>query len=269
MEPVHLDEPVLCSDDGDEVDRIWHLTGVMSHDGVYTEGFSFTPMLACDRMNPEQARLDYRRHRPFAFLCPNPYMVNYQKNGSVRHDMLISPAKAADIIETGLGDIVIDRSGKDVREGVVSACVNVVLKNPVSKDKVYAGSRMYSNEDIEYMYPYTGQPYYGSPPSKTLVNSQVFHPAYLYGSDGIDSVMAHGIKKGMARDVTILSKKDMEQMCIMPQYAPFDRERHDFFVKMSVYEVDRRLKLDSKLPGGRSDGGGRDAGDDDDDILFF
>ena len=242
LEPVPLSKPVPCPDDAASVRRITSLTGIEPDNGVYTSGLKFTPFLACDMRNLNISKRFRNGSALQDVLCPNPYLVNAWSGGSVRHDMVISPQKAADLMETGLCSSVTDpSSGKALIQGVVSAPVALGTKNPLSKDRFYAGSQMYSNADIYAMHG--GMNRFLFTGDAARLNFDIMHVAYANLPSCCDSkTAARRPPAGMRKYVLILSEKDMRDMNITPQRTPFDRDKHDTFVKMSVREIEQMQK---------------------------
>lgn len=274
-EPVPLSEPVPCPRDDASIRRVTSLTGIAPDNGVYTSGLRFTPFLACDMRNLKvRERFENGAFVPYC-LCPNPYLVNEWSGGSVKHDMVISPQKAADLMSTGLCDSVTDpSSGKAVIQGVVSAPVALGPKHPLSKDRFYAGSQMYSDTDIFMMHDYI----YRLMPSQdgAGLNFDITHMAYVNIRACCDYRDAlRRPPAGVRKYVLILSEKDMRDMNVTPQYIPFDRQKHDTFVKMSIRELEQRRKERQQgQPSGfrdisRADNAHGSFDDDDDCLPFF
>lgn len=104
-----LSKPIPAPISQYEVDKIADVFGIEPVDGVYTQGVSFTPVIALDRMptgilsrflGGHISKNDAEMRGGAAFLS-TPYCFNLRSSsGEVRHDIVIDPAKAMDILDT-------------------------------------------------------------------------------------------------------------------------------------------------------------------------
>ena len=231
-----LEVPVEVPTDKDDVERISRLTGVMPDElGFYREGFKFTAMVACDEFDITQvdnaARLRHNRSRD---LVTNPYIYNYKSNDSIRHDIIISPVEAADLIEFSRSKLN-EQTG--VRTGVLNTVVTICPKRSAGSVK-YNGAELFKADDIHVLYNRNSMYFTGDDIKK--VNPRLIDFAYINSNLNVQGALQRPPQDGM-KHVLIPDKFSAERYGIGVPGTEFDRERHDTFVKMSNRHAHRQL----------------------------
>lgn len=139
-----------------EVQRISDLLGIEPENGEYTKGLKFTPIMGMDQLPQRELKALLAGNRSESFakvngvrLFSSPYVFNIRKsNGEVRHDIIIDPVKATDIIASS--KMLEIPSGTLVANGVF--CGSLVEysrdKQPPLEDDVY----LFSEGETEALY---------------------------------------------------------------------------------------------------------------------
>ena len=236
-----LSMPVRAPASQVEIDRIEAACGIKPENGQYNQGFRFSPVLFFgmnDRKNGQMKSLlaghiteqQARKYEDFV-LFSTPYLFNLRSSsGEVRHDIVIDPIRAANLIEAS--SIIPTATPNLVAKGVFRGCVVDYKREPSPplKDDTY----LYKADEIDCLYTNA------SGDSKGLSVSRMFRDPMLdtnanhYATRDIEG--HERVAKGFVRDIYIppvelTSDNHRSQSDFIPPQH-FSESTHNHYVSM-------------------------------------
>lgn len=217
--PVPLTTSKAVSYSEDEIKRVSDITGIDPENGQYNKGFSFVPIYALDSFSYEAGALFSSNEGPIRLS--SPYVYNFRNSeGKVKHDVVLDPVSAADIIERS--HILKSRSDGVFAEGVYRAyLVEYPRKNnPPLYDNVY----LYSEDDIIGLYNNISG----------VVNRVFRSPVH---DEGFTKLSLRDIqnnpraKKGQIRSLAVFSDAENFKPYFLEKPRAFNKKGHDIYVK--------------------------------------
>ena len=256
--PSFLPHDVPCSLLPDRVEKVASVTGIRPVDGMYKEGLRFTPFIACDdkviTKGIDKAKRPYHTSRT---TFANPYIFNYRTSSETRHDIVLPPDKACDLLEHGKWILKEDGPGTSYYEGVIMTMLSAKMQHPASKGEYYASTQMMSADDVCAVYAVKPR---RPRPGASRLNFDVMNGYYTdmrpcYNT--LHEALKKHFDKGIVPDVMIPSDSDAKALRnfeAMMGYISFDRKAHDLYVKTVSRELaNRQKKADNLLPDDQDD----------------
>lgn len=236
-----LSMPVRAPASQAEIDRVEAACGVRPENGQYNQGFRFSPVLFFgmnDRKNGQMKSLlaghitetQARKYEDFV-LFSTPYLFNLRSSsGEARHDIVIDPIRAANIIEAS--SIIPTATPNLVAKGVFRGCVVDYKREPSPplKDDTY----LYRADEIDCLYSNA------SGDSKGLSVSRMFRDPMLDTNANhyaIRDIEGHErVAKGFARDIYIPpAELTSDSYRFQSDFTPprhFSESTHNHYISM-------------------------------------